>query len=200
MREQVVINAVPLIGELVAPAMMQVSRMIPQLELVYRSEMGLVDLSDGKTIAVRAGPEPCATRHAVRWLGRLGVALVATRDYVNRMGTPRCPRDLADHLLVASDVGDDSAPWFRWLRANTTSHHVVFRTNDETVLRRAINSGRCAGFMPISSLIWSPDLIELMPAQDEWAAPLWLVHDRGATDTCRNVGRELAAIVVRQLS
>lgn len=200
MREQVVINAVPLIGELVAPAMMQVSRMIPQLELVYRSEMGLVDLSDGKTIAVRAGPEPCATRHAVRWLGRLGVALVATRDYVNRMGTPHCPRDLADHLLVASDVGDDSAPWFRWLRANTTSHQVVFRTNDETVLRRAINSGRCAGFMPISSLIWSPDLIELMPAQDEWAAPLWLVHDRGATDTCRNVGRELAAIVVRQLS
>ncbi len=200
MREQVVINAVPLIGELVTPAMMQVSRMLPNLELIYRSEMGMVDLAGGSTIALRAGAEPCGERNAVRWLGRLGVALVATRDYINRVGMPRCPEDMADHLLVSSDFGDDSAPWFRWLRANTSRQQVVFRTNDETVMRRAVNSGRCAGFLPISSLIWSPELIELLPSRDEWAAPLWLVHDRGATETCRTVGRELASIVVRQLS
>lgn len=200
MREQVVINAVPLIGELLTPAMMQVSRAMPHLDMTYRSENGIADLSDGTTIAVRAGPEPTGERNAVRWLGRLGVALVATRDYINRMGLPSCPADLADHAFVANDWGEDRAPWFAWLRSATGHQQVVFRTNDETVMRRAVMSGRCAGFLPISSLIWAPELIEIMPSCDEWDAPLWLVHDRGATETCRNVGRELAAIIVRQLS
>ena len=42
--------------------------------------------------------------------------------------------------------------------------------------------------------------MELMPAQDEWAAPLWLVHDRGASQACRDVGRDLAEIMGRQLA
>lgn len=68
------------------------------------------------------------------------------------------------------------------------------------MLRLAIKSGRCAGFLPISSLIWSGELMELMPAQDEWAAPLRLVYDRGASQACRDVGRDLAEIMGRQLA
>ncbi|MDO5643825.1 MAG: hypothetical protein Q4G26_15745, partial [Paracoccus sp. (in: a-proteobacteria)] len=87
-----------------------------------------------------------------------------------------------------------------WLRAHITAPHIVFRTNDDTVMRHAIQSGRCAGFLPISSLIWSPDLVELLPSHEDWAAPLWLVHDRGAAGICRRVGRDIAAVIVRQLS
>ncbi|MDO5643956.1 MAG: hypothetical protein Q4G26_16400, partial [Paracoccus sp. (in: a-proteobacteria)] len=67
MSDQIIINAVPLIGELVTPAMMHVSRQMPELQLIYRSEPGFVCLDDGMTIALRAGQEPCGERHAVRW-------------------------------------------------------------------------------------------------------------------------------------
>lgn len=200
MPEHVVINAVPLIGELVTPAIMQVSRMLPDVQLIYRSELGMADLDDGNTIAIRAGAEPCGERNAVRWLGRIGISLVATMDYIRQMGMPQTAEDLSRHLLVANDFEDNNTPWFRWLRANSSSQKIIFRTNEETVMRQAIKTGRCAGFLPISSLIWSPDLIELLPSMEEWAAPLWLVHDRGASENCRMVGRELASIVTRQLS
>ncbi|HMQ40214.1 MAG TPA: LysR substrate-binding domain-containing protein [Paracoccus sp. (in: a-proteobacteria)] len=200
MADKVVINAVPLIGELVTPAMMQVSRKMPELQLVYRSEMRFVDLSDGATLAVRAGVKPPEERHVVHWLGRLTFALVATQDYVRRMGLPELPEDLSRYPLVGNDLDDAATPWFRWLFANTSRQQIVFRSNDETVMRHSILSGRCAGFLPLSSLLWSPDLVELMPTRSEWEAPLWLVHDREATEICGAVARELTAIIVRQLA
>lgn len=200
MTDHVAISALPLMGELIVPAVMRVGAGMPHIQITYRSELSFADLSDHRTIAIRGGPEPLGDRWAVRWLGRIGVALVATREYINRCGVPKTPADLADHDLVCQDFSDTAAPWTRWLLANTSSQRVVFRTNDELVLRLAIKSGRCAGFLPISSLVWSGELIELLPARDEWAAPLWLVHDRGADQACRDVGRELAEIMSRQLA
>lgn len=200
MPDHIVINAVPLMGELVVPAIMHICRTMPEVRITYRSELGMADLSDRRTIGIRAGAEPVDDDLAIRWLGRIGVALVASSDYVARNGMPGCAADLANHDLAAGDFKDNETPWFRWLRARTETRRIVFRSNDETVLRQAIKSGRCAGFLPISSLIWSPELIEIMPAQEEWAAPLWLVHDRFADPMCRAVGRELADLMVRQLT
>ncbi|MFD1795669.1 hypothetical protein FQV27_04175 [Paracoccus aurantiacus] len=197
--EQVVISAVPLMGELIVPALMNIGATFPEIGVVYRSELGFANLADCSTIAIRAGAEPAGDRLAVRWLGRISVALVATQAYIARHGLPETPADLARYEMVAHDFPDGAAPWSRWLLHHTRTQRTIFRTNDETVLRLAIRSGRCAGFLPISSLIWSPELVELMPSSDEWAAPLWLVHDRGASQACRDVGRELADIVSRQL-
>ncbi|MBA4489668.1 LysR substrate-binding domain-containing protein [Paracoccus sp. S1E-3] len=200
MSGDVAISALPLMGELVVPAVMRVSAAMPDTLISYRSELRYADLSDCRTIAIRGGAEPVGDRLAVRWLGRIGVALVATREYVARRGMPQRPEDLAAHDLAGHDFSDEAAPWSRWLLAHTDRQRFVFRTNDESVLRLAIISGRCAGFLPISSLVWSGELMELMPARDEWAAPLWLVHDRGASQVCRDVGRDLAEIMGRQLS
>ena len=200
MTDHVAISALPLMGELIVPAVMHISAAMPDTQISYRSERGFADLSNRRTIAIRGGPEPVGDRLAVRWLGRIGIALVATREYIARCGMPENPSDLARYDLVSNDFPDEASPWSRWLLANTESQRFIFRTNDETVLRLAIKSGRCAGFLPISSLIWSGELMELMPAQDEWAAPLWLVHDRGASQACRDVGRDLAEIMGRQLA
>lgn len=200
MSDEIVINAVPLMGELVIPAVMHICRTMPEVTITYRSEQAVADLSDCRTIGIRAGVEPDNDRLAIRWLGRIGVALVASADYIAKNGHPKFPHDLAKHDLAAGDFGANETPWINWLRANTDSQRIVFRSNDETALRQAIKSGRCAGFLPISSLIWSPDLIEIMSGQAEWAAPLWLVHDRGANQVCRSVGKELADIMARQLA
>lgn len=200
MTDHVAISALPLMGELIVPAVMHIGTSMPDVQISYRSELGFADLSDRRTIAIRGGAEPIGERLAVRWLGRIGVALVATREYIARFGMPKDPADLARYDLVGHDFADHAAPWSRWLLAHTQSQRTVFRTNDESVQRLAIRSGRCAGFLPISSLIWSGELVELMPARDEWAAPLWLIHDRGATQPCRDIGRDLAEVMVRQLA
>lgn len=200
MTDHVAISALPLMGELIVPAVMRVSAAMPDVQITYRSELGFADLSNRQTLAIRGGSEPIGERLAVRWLGWIGIALVATHDYIARRGMPKSPADLARYDLVSNDFPDEASPWSRWLLANTASQRSVFRTSDELVLRLAIKSGRCAGFLPISSLAWSGELVELMPARDEWAAPLWLVHDRGASQACRDVGRELAEIMSRQLA
>ncbi|MFV0411436.1 MAG: hypothetical protein ACK5LJ_17590 [Paracoccus sp. (in: a-proteobacteria)] len=146
---------------------------------------------------IRTGAEPEGDRLAVRWLGRIGIALVATSA---RKGTPEGPADLARFEFACIDVMNNDTPWAIWLFSHVDAPRRIFRTNEESMVRHAIKSGNCAGFLPISSLIWSPELRELMPAQDEWIAPLWLYHDRGADETCRGIGRDMAAIISRQLS
>ncbi|MFV0293940.1 MAG: LysR substrate-binding domain-containing protein [Paracoccus sp. (in: a-proteobacteria)] len=200
MPDHVVINAVPLMGDLIVPAVMHICRIMPAIRITYRSELGMAELGDLRTIGIRAGAEPAGDDIAVRWLGRIRVALVAAPEYVARNGMPQCPADLECHDIAAADLRCNQTPWFIWVRANTKSQRIVFRTNDENVMRQAIKSGRCMGFLPISSLIWSPELIEVMPAREEWAAPLWLVHDLNANPACCAVGRELADIMARQLA
>ena len=200
MNEPYIISAAPLLSELVAPALMQIGRREQEAPIIYRSEMDGLDLSGGRTIAIRTGPEPDGDRLAVRWLGRLGIALVATREYIARKGRPATHADLARFEFACIDVLDNDTPWAIWLFSHVEAPRRIFRTNEESVVRHAIRSGNCAGFLPISSLIWSPDLCELMPAQDAWIAPLWLYHDRGADEGCRRIGREMADIIARQLS
>ena len=200
MPDHIVINSVPMMGDLVLPAVMHICRTMPDVKITYRSAVTMTDLSDCRTIGIRGGPEPVGERLAIRWLGRIGVALVASQDYVTRHGRPDVPGDLADHDFASNDFSDANTPWSRWLHRYVEQPNIVFRTNDETLLRQAIKSGRCAGFLPISSLVWSGELIELMPAYDEWAAGLWLVHDRNASSVCRAVGKELADMMSRQLA
>lgn len=200
MNEPIIISATPLLSELVAPALMQLGIADMETPLVYRSEMDQHDLWDGRTIAIRTGPEPEGDRLAVRWLGRLGIALVATREYIGRKGRPSDHADLRRFEFACIDVVNNNTPWAIWLFRHVDEPRRIFRTNEESVVRHAAKSGNCAAFLPISSLIWSPELCELMPAQDEWIAPLWLYHDRGADEDCRRIGRDMAAIISRQLA
>ncbi|MDO5606646.1 MAG: LysR substrate-binding domain-containing protein [Paracoccus sp. (in: a-proteobacteria)] len=200
MAAHITINAVPLIGELVVPAMAHLAGAMPGLRVTYRSELGFARLNDGRTIGIRAGAAPCARSMVVRPLGRIGVALVATQDYIDRMGMPAGPGDLGRHDFASHDFAEGFTPWSRWLLSHVPQPRVLFRSNDETVLRQAIRSGRWAGFLPLSSLIWSTGLIEILPALDEWAVTLWLVHAPDATAECRQAGQMLADIMARQLA
>lgn len=200
MAEHIVINSVPMMGDLVVPAVMHISQTMPDLCITYRSRAELGDPGDPGSIWIRSGAEPMGARLAIRWLGRIGVALVASQGYIARHGTPATAADLGRHALAGNDADDTDTPWSRWLAQNVAAPRIVFRSNDETLLRQAIKTGRCAGFLPISSLVWSGELVELMPAREEWAAALWLVHDRGASVTCRAVGRSLADVMTRQLA
>ncbi|WBU65213.1 LysR substrate-binding domain-containing protein [Paracoccus aerodenitrificans] len=199
MPDHIVINSVPMMGDLVVPAVMHICRTMPEVKITYRSDAAVADLSDLRTIGVRSGPEPVGERLAIRWLGRIGVTLVASQDYIARFPLPDRAEDLRHHDFASNDFCDAQTPWSRWLHKHVEAPNIVFRTNDETLLRQAIKSGRCTGFLPVSSLIWSGELVELMPARDEWASPLWLVHDRHANAACRSVAKELADMMSRQL-
>ncbi|WBU57738.1 LysR substrate-binding domain-containing protein [Paracoccus sediminicola] len=199
MLKQVTINAVPMMGDMVVPAVMHISHTMPDIQITYRSTLDMADLSDGCTIGVRAGVEPSTQEMEVSWLGRIGLALVAAPEYIAQRGKPSSPADLAQHVFASNDFSDAGTPWSRWLHEVVPTPNIVFRTDDETLLRQAIKSGRCAGFLPISSLCWSAELVEILPAREEWALPLWLVRCHNASEACVSVGAELADMMSRQL-
>ena len=49
MTDHVAISALPLMGELIVPAVMQISAAMPDTQISYRSELGFADLSNRRT-------------------------------------------------------------------------------------------------------------------------------------------------------
>ncbi|MDO5530207.1 MAG: LysR substrate-binding domain-containing protein [Paracoccus sp. (in: a-proteobacteria)] len=197
---RITFNTVPLLGDLVLPALMLAAEEFPRLQTTYRASLERVEITDPNLIVMRAGADKPGAGLVGHWLGRLGVGLVATQGYIARHGRPERPEDLARFSFAAHEWRTILPPWFRWVAQYVDEPHISFATDDEAAMRRAITSGRCAGFLPISSLIWTPELVELYPQQEEWRAPLWLVHAEGASQECRDITAYLGSIIQRSLA
>lgn len=181
---EVVISAVPQLGDFLLPAVMQVAGAIEGVSYRYRSSVtvnpvGVASLTGGgpprTMLGLRAGNEPVDAGMAVRRLGLLSIGLYASEAYVLRHGIAQDGDGLAGHRLVHHDQERDHAPWDRWLGTNGPGARIVIRSNDELVRQAAVRSGQCAAFLPLSSLLWNPHLREVMPPRPDWAAPLWMV-------------------------
>lgn len=196
---RITISALPLTGDLVMPAIMQAARACPDLRFTYRPSLERVVLDDADLIALRAGTSPPDGGMVGHWLGWLGVGLVATGAYLEQRGRAETPADLARHIFAGHEPRAVLPPWFRWLARHVAEPDIGFFTDDEAAMRRAIRSGCYAGFLPFSSLIWSPELVEIYPPQEDWRAPLWLVHAETASPGCREVADVMADIMSRAL-
>jgi len=51
----------------------------------------------------------------------------------------------------------------------------VFRTSDDRVQHQAVRAGAGMGFMPVTEAEGDAGLVQVMPPQEDWSAPLWLV-------------------------
>ncbi|KQI68332.1 LysR family transcriptional regulator [Loktanella sp. 3ANDIMAR09] len=138
-------------------------------ERIFRLEYGEAH------VAVRAGTRPAEPDNVVQPLMQLQPVLVASEDYIARMGPVESEADLARHEFVTHMDGVNRAPFYRWLSERVPDERRRIQTTDARVLREAILAGAGIGFMSRLDLLRYPTLVPVVESPDEWSVDVWIV-------------------------
>lgn len=173
---ELLVTSIIELSDLLVPVLAGFKAEYPDVVVRYLTDARVFRLEYGEAhVAIRAGTAPEEPDNVVQPLKKLRIGLYASRSYVAAHGLPKDESDLANHVFVGNDNPDGRAPFQKWLRARVPYDRVVFRTTDTFSMMSAVRSGAGIGFMTVAQGDADENLIEVMPALDEWAAPLWLV-------------------------
>lgn len=173
---ELVVTSLVSLAPRMAPALAEFQENHPEVTIRYLTGERLFRLEYGEAhVAIRAGNAPDQPDNVVQPFVRQSMGLFASRRYVDRNGLPNTVEDCQNHRFVGPDNEDNKAPFNRWLKGSVPRENVAFRATDVRTIESAILSGAGIGFMPILEARRNPDLVEVLEARDDWAAPLWLV-------------------------
>jgi DNA-binding transcriptional LysR family regulator len=173
---ELVVTSLGSLAPLMVPALADFQAQYPGLVVRYLTGDRLLRLEYGEAhVAIRAGAAPDQPDNVVQPFMRQRMALYAAPSYIDRLGRPAGIGDLEGHVFVGSDNPESRAPFLRWLRAHVAEEAVRFRANDPRAAEEAIRAGMGIGFMAEWEARRHGDLVEVLPPQDDWNAPLWLV-------------------------
>ncbi len=171
-----VVTSLVMLSPLVTPVLAKFRRANPDLTVRYLTGDRLFRLEYGEAhVAIRAGKAPDQPDNVVQPFLAQQVHLVAAPTYIEDYGLPTGEDDLRNHWFVGHDDSDNRAPFYQWLSARVPQSRVVFRTTDIRATIDAVISGAGIGFVTAAELRRNPELVEVIPSQQNWAAPLWLV-------------------------
>ncbi len=173
---ELVVTSLNSISPLLAPVLTRFQQAHDGLVVRFVTGERLLRLEYGEAhVAIRAGARPDQPDNVVQPFHKLSIGLFASKDYIARMGCPKTDEDLAGHVFVGMDDETSRAPFAVWMRANLPASANTFRCTDNISVREAVVAGAGLGFVSTCEAARHPELVEVMPARDEWSAPLWLV-------------------------
>lgn len=159
----------------IVPALAPLQRAHPDLIVNLMSDQRLYRLEYGEAhLAVRAGRRPTEPDNVVQHLLQLPVRLCAHESYVESYGLPAGGDAFDGHRFVNSP-GDARPPANRWLEAHVRPEQVIFRANDLRAQETAVQEGLGIGFVSGVGELAKRGLVEVMPADPDWFADIWLV-------------------------
>lgn len=176
MSGEVVVTSLGTFGGLVAPILAAYQQEHPEIVVRFLTGDRLFRLEYGEAhVAIRAGTKPDQPDNVVQSFASQRMALVAAPSYIEKHGLPESEDDFSGHYFASHDNIDARPPFFQWLHNRITPTQITFRANDNRVLREAVLAGAGIGFVPASDLHDFPHLQEVVPSNEEWSAPIWLV-------------------------
>src|SRR5690348_4933220 len=162
-----------------------------------------IDLvEEGIDIALRMG-KLADSNLIARKLGQSPRRVIGSPGYFARMGVPRVPADLADHLAVIYDQRGGGAEW-SFQRDGTTASiavHGRVRITAAEGVREAVFAG--LGLAIASEWMFAPELASgaVQSVLDDWTLPpvdLWAVFPTGRRASAK--ARAFAGFIKAQLS
>jgi DNA-binding transcriptional LysR family regulator len=132
-------------------------------------------------------------------VGRLGLGLYASTDYLARRGTPQRIEELKDHELVAFDNTPALPPQAVWLAKAAAGAAPAFRSNSLLAQYQAARAGWGIAIAPALLLAGDPGLRRVLPQAPVPALDIWLVvhADLRRSPRIRLVYDELADVFAR---
>lgn len=175
MTGELIVTTLPEIATQMTPALVRFQEQHPDLIVRFLTDERLFRLEYGEAhVAIRAGAVPDQPDNVVQKFVRQEGAFYAASRYVDRYGRIE-NGDLSKHRFVTHDNEAARAPFDVWLRANVDRSCITYRATSQTHIKQAVLEGAGIGFFPVWHARQEPDLIEMIPAQEAFAAQLWLV-------------------------
>lgn len=171
-----VVTSLASFSQVMTPILVRFQREHPDVSVRYLTASRLFRLEYGEAhVAIRAGSPPDQPDNVVQKLSTECIALYASQDYIAANGMPNGDDDLAGHRFVSYDEPQSRAPFHQWLKDNIAPKQVTFKVADDGSMHEAILAGAGLGFMLKRMASYHPELVQVLPSREEWAAPLWLV-------------------------
>ncbi len=173
---ELVVTSLAQLSTLLTPVLADFQRDNPGLKIRFLTGERLFRLEYGEAhVAIRAGSSPEQPDNVVQPFFRAPMRLVAAPAYIARFGLPQSESELADHWFVGRDNPNTQPPFGLWLQERVPDSHITFRSDDSATLLDALMAGAGIGFMIDWEFKQRPQMVEVMPPLNDWAAPLWLV-------------------------
>ncbi|MDX8347131.1 LysR family transcriptional regulator [Cognatiyoonia sp. IB215446] len=171
-----VITSLDLFSGMLTPIMVAFQNENPEVNIRYRTGDRVFRLEYGEAhVAIRAGSMPEEPDNVVQPFMSQRMSLVASEAYIARHGRPGGIEDLPNHKFVVFDNEKSRAPFGIWLRERVPEEKFTYRATDNRNMLDAILAGAGLGFVISQELDHHPELVEVVPSDDGWSAPLWLV-------------------------
>lgn len=126
-------------------------------------------------IALRAGLKPEHPDYVVQSFGTVRLNLYGHVDYLARHGDVNSVKDLAFHEFVVPPRNESRLPIWSWIHEQIAEPKVAVAANDPVVVREAVMAGLGLGVLSELDVAGYDDLCALLPSNEDWAVPLWLV-------------------------
>jgi DNA-binding transcriptional LysR family regulator len=142
-----------------------------KVELVVSDRFGDM-VEDRLDLAVRIGEITDASL-VVRRFGTASLVLVAAPRYIERMGRPSTPADLASHTCIVHDVGPASDTWTFLTPEGPREYKVSggFLANDVSAVHLAARSGYGVALLPLMQVLEDVRNGELICVLTEFPSP-----------------------------
>jgi len=171
-----VVTSLASFSHVMTPILVRFQRAHPDVSVRYLTGSRLFRLEYGEAhVAIRAGSPPDQPDNVVQKFSAENIALYGSKDYIALSRMPTSVEDLKAHRFISYDQPPSRAPHHNWLKENIPSERVTFKVADDNSLQQAILAGAGLGFMLERLASCHPELVEVLPPSQEWAAPLWLV-------------------------
>ena len=142
-----------------------------KVELVVSDRFGDM-IEDRLDLAMRVGEVTDASL-VVRRVGTGSFVVVAAPSYIERIGVPATPADLASHTCIVHDVGPGSDVWTFVMSDGSRQFHVSggFLANDVGAVRVAARSGYGIALLPLFEVLDDLRSGALVSILNEFPAP-----------------------------
>jgi DNA-binding transcriptional LysR family regulator len=163
------------LAPLVMPSIQNFRAAHPGIKLVFNADDTLARLEYGEAhVAIRAGPRPQEPDYVVLPFRKLRFGLFGAKSYIDHFGMPD-PDDFSAHHFVGAIDGTSRLPYAPWVIKHITQDNIALETMHQNVVNSAVHSGVGLGFLAVQDTTDQPDLIEVLPPQEDWSANLWIV-------------------------
>jgi DNA-binding transcriptional LysR family regulator len=147
--------------KVLCPALPRLRASHPGISIEIRTGHGFLNLARGEADIALRNRRPEHRSLVARRVGMVGIGLYATRDYLDRRGTPN--GDFSGHDMVLFDETLGGMPGAAWVEEQALAANVAMRSNEILPLLASTKSGLGIGCIPAVAAHGDPELVPVPP-------------------------------------